>query len=274
MNRRADGDSGFRDPDIRGPDLRESGPRRRDLRREAPLDPEEIERQNEAIRADMGETLQAISRRLSPGQLVDRALGLVKEHGGEAATNLGHTVKENPVPLLLTAIGLSWLMINQHRSSTGRSTLAYTGDSTEPGEGTREKLHQTSARIGQSARSARARVRRSAGSVRATAHSAVDRTRSAMYTARTQGRQTFDRMLEEQPLALGVMGLAVGALLGSLLPATEREDRLMGQARDRTLEKARHDVRAGAEQVGQTMKDLREGSSTTGPAPSGEQWPH
>ena len=39
--------------------------------------------------------------------------------------------------------------------------------------------------------------------------------------------------MQEQPLALGAIGLAIGAVLGAVAPRTREEDRLMGATRDR-----------------------------------------
>lgn len=53
-----------------------------------------------------------------------------------------------------------------------------------------------------------------------------------------RARQGFLYTLNEQPLVLGAIGLAVGAALGSLLPRSEREDRLMGGTSDRLKQQA------------------------------------
>ena len=45
--------------------------------------------------------------------------------------------------------------------------------------------------------------------------------------------------IEERPLAVGVAALAIGMLAGVALPATRREDRLLGDARDDLLDSAR-----------------------------------
>jgi hypothetical protein len=45
--------------------------------------------------------------------------------------------------------------------------------------------------------------------------------------------------IEERPLAVGVAALAIGLLAGVALPATRREDRLLGDARDDLLDSAR-----------------------------------
>src|SRR5690606_25868749 len=42
----------------------------------------------------------------------------------------------------------------------------------------------------------------------------------------------FTHMLEQQPLALGALGIALGALIGGALPPTRQEDKLLGKTRD------------------------------------------
>lgn len=49
----------------------------------------------------------------------------------------------------------------------------------------------------------------------------------------------FNRLLQEQPLVLGAVGVALGAALGSGLPPTRREDELMGGTRDELLTEAK-----------------------------------
>jgi hypothetical protein len=75
------------------------------------------------------------------------------------------------------------------------------------------------------------------------------RARQTGASARRYGRRAqegFLHTLHEQPLVLGAIGLAVGAALGSVLPSTEREDRLMGDSRDRLKRRA---TEAGREQL-------------------------
>lgn len=47
-----------------------------------------------------------------------------------------------------------------------------------------------------------------------------------------QLRHSWNRASTEQPLLLGALGLALGAVVGALLPRTRTEDRLMGEASD------------------------------------------
>jgi len=55
-------------------------------------------------------------------------------------------------------------------------------------------------------------------------------------------------VIEERPLAVGVAALALGLLAGVALPATRREDQLLGDARDDLLDSAREAGRDALEQ--------------------------
>lgn len=80
--------------------------------------PERLEQEVNQTRARIEDRLVSLTHRLSPGELLDQALGMAREHGGEFGHNLGTQVKQNPVPLVLTGIGLAWLMMGP-RSSPG-----------------------------------------------------------------------------------------------------------------------------------------------------------
>ena len=45
--------------------------------------------------------------------------------------------------------------------------------------------------------------------------------------------------VEQRPLLFGGLAVAIGALIAAVLPSTEYEDRIVGQVRDRAVERAR-----------------------------------
>ena len=89
---------------------------------EAQKDPAELEREIDQKRAEIGDIVHALENKLSPGELIDTALSYVKGGGGEFFTNLSNTAKANPVPTVLTSIGLLWLMAGQNRQPTAPSS--------------------------------------------------------------------------------------------------------------------------------------------------------
>ncbi|MFI8690803.1 DUF3618 domain-containing protein [Stutzerimonas kunmingensis] len=212
---------------------------------EAQKDPDTLEREIDQQRAEIGNIVHALESKLSPGQMIDTALGYAKGGGGEFLHNLTDTVKANPVPTLLTSIGLVWLMAGQNRrpdysdsASIGPSMTdklaAKASGLKQQGTGIKDKAAQMSHSASSSLGNARHRVgdssRHAAESLRHTA----DRARGG-----------FTQLLNEQPLALGAMGIALGALLAASVPPTRREDELMGQKSDELTGKIKDKAREG-----------------------------
>lgn len=197
-------------------------------------DPAELERDIDRTRANLGRTVDELEHRLSPGELVDQALGMAREHGGEFATNLGRSVKNNPVPMLLTGVGLAWMMAssNEPRAPSGDTLGGVRGAR----DAVQSRAGSAGASISDSARHAREKVSGTVGSAGERLRGGADRFRSGADRARSG----FDYMMEEQPLVVGAMGVALGAALGAALPRTEREDRMLGEASDSLTDQAKH----------------------------------
>jgi len=52
-------------------------------------------------------------------------------------------------------------------------------------------------------------------------------------------RGGFWETMEERPLALGAAAIALGVVAGLMIPSTRKEDELMGETRDRLMERAK-----------------------------------
>jgi ElaB/YqjD/DUF883 family membrane-anchored ribosome-binding protein len=100
--------------------------------------------------------------------------------------------------------------------------------------------------------SARDRMQGSSSDARARASEISQRSQQQYYRA----KDSFGRMLDEQPLVLGILGVAVGTLLGAALPSTRREDQMMGSTRDDLLEKAKHTASQQADRVKESAKHV------------------
>ena len=254
--------------------------------------PDEIEAEIERKRSELDETLSAIERRLTPGQIVDQGLDYLRGSSArEYVRNLGESVKREPIPLVLVGVGLAWLMLSDRRSrsapqgdfetdwgssppadwepSLEDSSPSITERMADAKRRLVDKAHATGERVSDAAGSARERAagvagsaresaehvagtvresasraagtaRQVAGTVRERASMVAGTTRERMSyaadTARHQAervRSGYDQLVHEQPLALGAIGLAIGAVLGAVAPRTRQEDRLMGPTRDR-----------------------------------------
>ena len=200
--------------------------------------PEEIQAEIARTRGDMDATLTAIEQRLTPGQLVDQGLDYLRSSGAnEFVHNLGGSVKNNPLPVALMGIGIAWLMATGNRKP---SYLQAQNESSGPGVMQRASEGMSSAkdRAAQSVQGARERV----GQLGQAARNQMERVRYQAERVRTG----YDSIVREQPLVLGAIGLAIGAIMAAGLPRTREEDQLMGEASDRLTERAKE---LGQEQV-------------------------
>nr|WP_299241603.1 DUF3618 domain-containing protein [uncultured Halomonas sp.] len=76
--------------------------------------PEEIESDIEENRERLDRTLHELEEKISPRRLVDTTMDYVRSGGAnEFASNLSETIKNNPVPFVLTGVGLGWLIMAQ-----------------------------------------------------------------------------------------------------------------------------------------------------------------
>ena len=71
---------------------------------------------------------------------------------------------------------------------------------------------------------------------------------NARYRMSSAGRQSRD-VLTDNPLITGLAALAMGALIGALIPETEKEHELMGETRDRLAHQAKDMAREGVDRA-------------------------
>lgn len=81
---------------------------------------EEIEKDINQSRERLDSTLREIEERFSPQQLLNTSYEYLR-HGGanEFVSNLGTSVKQNPLPVLVASAGLGWLVLSQRNPSEG-----------------------------------------------------------------------------------------------------------------------------------------------------------
>jgi ElaB/YqjD/DUF883 family membrane-anchored ribosome-binding protein len=247
--------------------------------------PEEIESDIARTRAEMGSTLDAIQNKLTPGQMMDQAIQYARHSlPADFGSNLANTVRNNPMPVALIGVGIAWMMMQgQQGGGYMRSRSRYPSEYYDPEALDYDAAYGTSDESGSKTQGARAKLGEAKDRASETGHRLMDkasevtgRAHDAMHGARERitgsasaGRErmselgqrsqqqyqrvrnSFSQMLEEQPLVLGALGVALGALAGAMMPPTRREDEMMGRTRDDLLAKAKE---AGREQA-QTLKE-------------------
>jgi gas vesicle protein len=221
--------------------------------------PDEILAEIERTRHDMDSTLTAIEHRLTPGQLFDQGVDYLRNSGGnEFVQNLGTQAKNNPMPIALVGIGLAWLMASGKNpparysySSSGPSLGERAGEMRDKASG---MASSTKSKISDSTQAVGDRIRQARDSLTSTGQSARQRVSDLSGSARHQverARSGMDYMMREQPLALGAIGVAIGAVIAAMAPRTRKEDELMGDTRDRLLDQAKE---AGKEKLEQAKQ--------------------
>jgi hypothetical protein len=182
---------------------------RRDLLDDDEREPQAIERDIDATRADMRATLEALERRFSLERLVDMTVGRIRERGGEFAGNLTDAATQNPMPLLLISIGLGWMMLSSRRGPRANSA-SYSGsgdydynDDTGTLGARAGNLRDRAGKIRDRASEAADRVHGAMSSTRETVqgamdsmHSAMDSTRETVHSAIDSTRETWKHAAE------------------------------------------------------------------------------
>lgn len=243
--------------------------------------PSELEREADRVRAEIADTAEHLKDKMSPGQLMDEVVDYLKDgDANQLLSNLKTQVRDNPLALAMVGGGLAWLMMGsgpatrmssashapampttpQYRpaaavdASTSLRSGTQGSDRSAMAKGAdavRDKGASVAASIGHTASSAK-------DSVAATAHDLRDAAGDYMSSASQAGadaghrlKSTFMDALEREPLVLGALGVAVGAAIGAMLPATRTEQEYLGdvsrKARDTAeaaleegLDKAKH----------------------------------
>src|SRR5690606_10971727 len=139
-----------------------------ELRLDSQKSPQQLEREIDATRAELLATLEELEHRLSPSELVNQFWTQLRRHGGEYGSSLGQQLKDNPMPALLTSIGIAWMMASSGRRHDGSSAYrARRGNGNGAG-----RFRETGERVGE-------RVRERMHGVRERMHDMRDRMHGA-----------------------------------------------------------------------------------------------
>lgn len=247
----------------------------------------QAERDAEAARLRLEQSLDELRGRLTPGHMLDEALDYAREgSAGEFVRNFGGQVKRNPMPVALVGVGLAWLMTGRGGSSAdmsdqeARYRSAGDGHNADTHDTLKDKASRATGMAGDAAGaaydSAASAIDNATGMARDLKNSAGNLAGRTSDMGRHMSRRTasrMTRMFEEQPLVLGLIGLGIGAALGCLLPGTRTENRLAGEASDDFKEQAASEMNRQADKAMHVAERAYEGAMQEGQrAASEEGW--
>jgi ElaB/YqjD/DUF883 family membrane-anchored ribosome-binding protein len=204
----------------------------------------------------------------------ERATDQVKNSG------LAQTVRDNPIPAALTGagiVGLAWLIAGGRSQDSGTGTGQQSLPEATYGEPYRQEYPYGSptgydygdsgseqGRVGRSAEQARQRAGEMSGQARERMSQAGDRTREQAGRAQAQAQEQaqraqggFERALQENPLAVGIAAIGIGAAVGLAIPSTAKENELMGETRDKLANRAQRQVQEASQRAQRVAQEAR-----------------
>lgn len=233
-----------------------------------PTDASQIESDVEMIRNEMAETLRQIEAKFSPRSLVDEAIEAIRrwrEGPSQFARNLGLAIRDNPIPVLLTGIGVVSLLVSQRRGPPAQLGEGEPSSARRAAGAAQEKLSEVSQRGREGAQEVRRRGREMAEST----SQRIAQTRGAVESA---GRRAQD-VVHEQPLVVVGLGLALGALLAGTIRMGESERRRVEGIRESFEEGARtkmHEASSGKETASEEHHEASQPTAHAEPGPGQE----
>lgn len=263
---------------------------------ESHKDPAQLEREIDQKRNHIEGIVKALENKLTPGEIFEEVLQMGKGGSRQMAGSLASTIKANPMPSLVTAVGLLWLYSSSRNSGSPivtsgvgintaatSSTTTYATDtstttlSTDQGYGSGQNYnagqnygagHSSGPGLRESASQKLGSAKDAVGSKLGSAKETVSqKTSAAADTVKQRASQAsdgFSRMLDENPMAVGAIGIAVGALLGAIIPKTRKEDEWLGEHSDRITGQIKDVAKRGYEQVSTATREIAGSSGSTG----------
>ncbi|HEY9013625.1 MAG TPA: DUF3618 domain-containing protein [Gemmatimonadales bacterium] len=238
--------------------------------------PQQIEREIERTRSRMSQNIDELGDRLSPSNLKEEAKSAIKGAAQGAVSNVGEqarrtssrlveVIRENPLPVIAVGAGVTWLLTQRSRSDISGDRMAryaYTGPERRQGDhwgsGIKGRVGGAVSGVKDSVSEAAGDVAERAGEIK---QRAGERIGDLGQRAKWQSRRiktNLEHTAEENPLMLAVGAAVVGLALGLLLPGTEKEDELMGSARDNLVERAGETVERAKEAAVEAGREVKE----------------
>lgn len=213
-------------------------------------------------------------------ETIGKVVNYMKIKGSEiSGTTVVKMVRENPLPFVLIAAGAGLLAYNGFAGKEGSPKTRKAGevnDDMETGlkrtsllRSAKEKVSGVAESVGGAVESAYETV----GGAAASAYSGIANSAGNAYTGAgelahsayekageygTLAQEKYDYHIQENPLAVGAVALALGAAVGLAIPSTRYEGELMGEASQNLRQKAQDSAGNLVEKVKQVASEAGE----------------
>lgn len=252
----------------------------------------------EETRAEMGETISAIQEKLSPehimgqvkesvreatigraetvmeniGEKISQATEPAVEAAGRAGTAIRQTgssvvdtIRQNPLPFALIGVGVGMLVVNKYRRgsggySAGRGDYRTGWEAPQPQSPT--VIVKAQGTVGEAVSTVQETVSNVTSQAREQISQLGDQARERALEASYQLRTT----LQERPLVVGAVAMAVGAAVGLAMPATRVEQEYLGEARDKLVDKAQQVAQDTMQKVQTVTQEAVQGAQQETPS--------
>jgi hypothetical protein len=225
----------------------------------------------DAVRDITGQAKHAV-REATIGKVETMARTATDSAGGLRHTVM-ETIKANPMPAALVGLGLGWMLLNRPSGSTsalsgssrrqpymwGDGRDAYSGSpSAAGGIGA---AHETAGHIANRAQETAGQVvdqvqgtaEQMLGQVQETGAQVVDQVQEQA----SRAQSFLQRQLDENPLLVGAVAVAIGGVLAGTVRSTPGEDQLLGEARDRLVGGAKELTEDTMHKVGRVVEEAQ-----------------
>jgi hypothetical protein len=179
----------------------------------------------------------------------------ISEKGSDFIQDLGEAVRKNPLSAALIGMGVLWLFTGSRPVETAGDFVRNAGLDRIPGaagnafDAARSSVRSGTEAIGERVASVKGAAREGAVDAldNATRYGRDYADRASEYVTSIPGigvdifdtvRSNLSDVFRAQPLALGAIGIAIGASIAAALPATELETDYLGETSDNVKAKA------------------------------------
>lgn len=199
---------------------------------------------------------------------VEQMATYTRDNAQVMGNDLMSLIRQNPVPATLAAIGIGWLWMKRSEGNGNGHAYPYAGYSGHSSSAWRDggRSHDSGGNLvdqaqqmaGQAVHQAQQMVDQVTGQAQEMTGSIAGQTHQSADAMQYRAKSAFQGVSRD-PLTMGAIGIALGAAAALLLPESEQERQLLGDAREQMKERVQQ---MGSEAVDRVQQAATEAGKT------------